>query len=109
MKTDDEQSETPDRAGAYGWLGHHDGDDVAVAVADLEPGEVAGAFSDSGRELAITVTDQVPLGHKIALRDLPEGQEVTEYGVRIGITSQAVTTGAHVHVHNLRSARWSRS
>jgi (2R)-sulfolactate sulfo-lyase subunit alpha len=77
-----------------------------VAVADLEPGEVHGAVLASGERLARRLLHRVPLGHKFAMADLSVGDEVIEYGVRIGVASRAIGTGEYVHTHNLRSARW---
>jgi (2R)-sulfolactate sulfo-lyase subunit alpha len=93
----------------YQWIGHHDGDDVGVAVVDVEPGSAHGMFQDSERTETVTVTEAVPLGHKIALRDLRAGQDVIKYGVRIGTARDDIAVGAHVHVHNIRSARWQTS
>lgn len=93
------------------FLVHHDGDSVAVATTNLEPGEVHGAVmkSDSPKELTCVLRDPVPLGHKFALVELAEGADVIKYGVRVGIVTQAVSPGQYVHVHNMRSARWSSS
>lgn len=90
-------------------LVHRIGDHVAVAVADLRPGPATGAFVTGDDTFAIEVRHDVPLGHKVALRDLPAGEEVVEYGVQVGVTSQDVRAGDHVHDHNLRSARWHQS
>jgi (2R)-sulfolactate sulfo-lyase subunit alpha len=51
----------------------------------------------------------VPLGHKFALRDIDEGADVIEYGVRVAVASRPIRKGEHVHVHNVRSARWQQS
>jgi len=51
----------------------------------------------------------VPLGHKFALRDIAQGQDVIEYGVRVAGATSAIAAGQHAHVHNLRSARWQSS
>jgi (2R)-sulfolactate sulfo-lyase subunit alpha len=93
------------------FLVHHDGDSVAVATSDLEPGEVRGAVmkGDSSKELTCTLRDAVPLGHKFALVDLAPGADVVKYGVRVGVATQQVSRGSYVHVHNMRSARWSSS
>jgi (2R)-sulfolactate sulfo-lyase subunit alpha len=98
------------RAGPQ-FLVHHEGDSVAVATRDLEPGEVRGAVmkGDSSKELTCTLRDVVPLGHKFALVDLTEGADVIKYGVRVGVAAQPVSRGEYVHVHNMRSARWSSS
>lgn len=88
------------------FLIHEPGDSVAVAVTDLEAGEVHGAVIATGERRTRQLLCRVPLGHKFALADLAAGDEVIEYGVRIGVASQAIPSGEYVHVHNLRSARW---
>ncbi|HKF36753.1 MAG TPA: UxaA family hydrolase [Ktedonobacteraceae bacterium] len=96
-------------ASAPKFLIHNEGDSVAVAVQDVAPGEGTAVYMDSDRAVTIRATEAVPLGHKVALVDLEEGDEVIEYGVRIGVTRQPVQAGQHVHVHNIRSARWQNS
>lgn len=100
---DEERSTQPQ------FLAHHEGDHVAVAVQDLEPGRAHGCVLSTDESLDIDVVDTVPLGHKIALVDLAEGADVIEYGVRIGITSAPISVGQYVHTHNVRSARWQSS
>lgn len=91
------------------FLAHVAGDHVAVAVHDVEPGPARVGFLDESPAQEITVSEAVPLGHKVALADVADGADVIEYGLRIGIASQAITTGGYVHTHNLRSARWQNS
>jgi (2R)-sulfolactate sulfo-lyase subunit alpha len=88
-------------------LMHEPGDDVGVAVVDLAAGSEAGAVTLEGQHVGtVNVLDAVPLGHKIAIRDLPEGKPVIEYGRAIGGATQKIPCGAHVHTHNLRTLRW---
>ncbi len=47
---------------------------------------------------------EIPAGHKIALRDIPKGTAVIKYGYPIGIATQDIQAGTHVHTHNLSSA-----
>ena len=89
------------------FLAHRRGDDVAVAVRDTEAGPVTVAYLDSGTREPKVALEAIPLGHKLALRDLEEGTEVTEYGETVGVMYEPVRAGGLVHVHNLRSARWS--
>lgn len=91
------------------FLAHRAGDDVAVAVRDAEPGESPGAYLDDGTRVMITVRALIPLGHKVALRDLATDESVTEYGETVGLARTAIAQGDLVHTHNLRSARWQRS
>ena len=44
----------------------------------------------------------IPFGHKVALQDMPCGAPVVKYGVAIGVATQAIAQGEHVHVHNCR-------
>ncbi len=94
---------------APSFLVHNEGDHVAVAVQNVAPGQRTAVYMDSDRVVTIDVTEAIPLGHKVALIALPEGTDITEYGVRVGITRQAVQTGQLIHTHNMRSARWQNS
>lgn len=93
---------------AVSFLVHHSEDNVGVAVQDMAPGEASGGFREGGSDFALPVLGQVPLGHKVALKEVPEGGDVIEYGVIIGVATAAIRRGEHVHVHNLKGRRWSR-
>jgi altronate dehydratase len=75
-------------------------DNVATALQPLEPG---GRLDLNGATL--TVAENIPPGHKIALRDIDAGEPVVKYGSPIGLASAAIRAGAHVHTHNLASSR----
>lgn len=90
------------------FLVHAPDDAVGVAVRDLDPGPaVQGRVQDSGGAVEVTVLERVPLGHKIALRDIAAGEQVVEYGTAIGRATQDIRSGQHVHVHNLKGERWA--
>jgi (2R)-sulfolactate sulfo-lyase subunit alpha len=91
------------------FLAHRAGDAVAVAVRDVEPGSARVGYLDGTPSTDVDVTAKVPLGHKVALAHLPAGEDVIEYGVRVGITSTTIAKGDYVHIHNVRSARWQNS
>jgi (2R)-sulfolactate sulfo-lyase subunit alpha len=88
-----------------GFLAHRDGDLVGVAVRDLEPGPVTGGYLTGPVLLSVQLTEPVPLGHKLALADIAAGQEIIEYGQRVGVATADIRRGEHVHVHNVKSAR----
>jgi (2R)-sulfolactate sulfo-lyase subunit alpha len=91
------------------FLAHKDGDSVAVAVRDLDPGTVEGGYLEGPESVTVELLQAVPLGHKLCLTDLTAGDEVIEYGLRVGIASKDIRRGEYVHVHNVRSARWQHS
>ena len=49
----------------------------------------------------VTVSTDIPSGHKVALREVPAGDLVRKYGHVIGVATAPIAVGEHVHVHNL--------
>lgn len=91
-------------------LMHDEEDDVAVVVQDVAVDQDVRAITLEGKEVAVVrAIAPVPLGHKIALRDIPQGMEVLKYGRAIGRSTQDIGRGAHIHTHNIRSIRWETS
>ena len=95
--------------GAPDFLVHNEGDQVGVAVQDVQPGTRRAVYMDSDRIVDVEVGEPVPLGHKVALTDLESGVELIEYGVVVARTRSAIRRGQMVHVHNVQSARWEAS
>lgn len=75
-------------------------DTVATALEDLEVGH---RLTVEGR--SVELSEDVPFGHKLALRAIEEGEEVTKYGYVIGRATRAIAPGDWVHVHNVESTR----
>lgn len=73
-------------------------DEVAVALRAIAAGEVVHVDGE-----ALTLTDAVERGHKIALRPIAAGEQVRRYGWPIGTATHDIAAGAHVHSHNLRT------
>lgn len=89
------------------FLIHDEKDDVGVAVIDITAGQlVSGLTLDTRDAVKIKSLANIPLGHKIALRDLKNGDTVTKYGQDIGKVVAAIKKGDHVHVHNVKTKRW---
>lgn len=76
-------------------------DNVATLLMDAEPGTVVVRGEAQAGE--IQVTQPIRMGHKVALRDIREGEPVVKYGVTIGVATRAVARGEWVHLHNCRS------
>ena len=93
---------------AHAILLHEPDDDVGVAVADIRAGDQVGAVTLEGAFVTqVKLVNDVPLGHKVAMKDIAPGKDVIEYGRVIGLASQAAPRGSHVHTHNLRTKRWT--
>ena len=93
---------------AHGALVHEAEDDVAVAIEDLAAGAEVKVMTIEGQGVGtFTIVEDIPLGHKFATRDIPEGDEVIKYGRTIGKATQAIPKGAHAHTQNIRSVRWA--
>ena len=74
-------------------------DNVAIALADdLHAGETLDVEGVAG-----TLREDIARGHKFALRDLAEGENVVKYGYPIGHTTAAVPAGGWIHSHNLKT------
>ncbi len=87
----------------------HDSNDsvgVVVVTGVLTGEQVNGWVMDTDETITCTALEEVPLGHKLALRTIPQGGTVTKYGQDIGIAVADISPGAHVHVHNVKTKRW---
>lgn len=71
------------------------GDDVVIAARPLARGTAIEGFA------GLTCGDDIPAGHKIAVRPVAPGAPVKRYNQIIGFASQAIEPGQHVHTHNL--------
>jgi len=88
-------------------IAHAQGDTVGVAVRGVVAGEQVMCFSDAdGSSSSVSVTADLPLGHKVALVEMAEGGQVVKYGLVVGVATSRIRVGEHVHTHNVRSARW---
>ncbi|MFW3617100.1 UxaA family hydrolase [Billgrantia antri] len=87
----------------------HDADDsVGVAVVEgIQAGqELTGWVMQEDQTITCKVSDPIPIGHKLAIRDLAEGDTVIKYSVDIGRVIKPIKQGEHLHVHNVKTKRW---
>ena len=73
-------------------------DNVCVACTHLPAGT---AVRIDGA--AALLSQDIPLGHKLARCPITTGEKLLKYGAPIGTVTQTIATNAHVHLHNLRS------
>lgn len=79
----------------------HASDNVVIARRQLMSGTVLAAEG-------ITVCGLVPPGHKVATRAIARGEPVRRYGQVIGVATQDIAAGQHVHAHNLAFSEFAR-
>lgn len=77
-------------------------DDVATTIVEFHPGEI-GRYLKGDELLETVIADNVPKYHKFAVRDITQGEYVRKYGEVIGIATQHIKQGCHVHEHNIAS------
>lgn len=75
-------------------------DSVATVAKTLEKGT---EIVMDGR--VIVTRQTIPFAHKVAMRDIPNGDTVLKYGESIGIATEDIAAGDLVHTHNLKSNR----
>lgn len=86
----------------------------SVRALVIEPHDNVATLLDAGRKgqtiaapdgSTIALTQDIPMGHKVALVPFHPGDAVVKYGVPIGEATGEIAPGAHVHIHNIRSKR----
>ena len=87
---------------------HDAKDSVAVVVVEgVKSGmELSGWIMDEDKMTNVVARSDIPIGHKVALRDMAVGATVIKYGIDIGKVVAAIARGQHAHVHNIKTKRW---
>ena len=76
-------------------------DNVAVVIEPV----ARGAAVVCGSAPALTAREDIPIYHKIAVRDIAAGEKIVKYGEHIGEAAVPIPAGSHVHEHNVASVR----
>ena len=89
-------------------LVHEKGDNVGVVVVEgLTAGtEMLCVVTHDNSDFRLKANSDIPIGHKVALKDLSAGDTVMKYGEDIGKMIGPAKTGDHVHTQNLKTKRW---
>ena len=89
-------------------LVHDKKDTVGVAVIEgIKAGqELTGWVMEGDGTIQVKALDAVPLGHKVALKDIKKGDTIIKYGNDIGKAVANIAKGAHAHVQNVKTKRW---
>jgi (2R)-sulfolactate sulfo-lyase subunit alpha len=90
------------------FLVHSPKDNVGVVVVEgLKAGtKMMGVITENDQTLQLAAKEDIPIGHKVALKSLKKGDTVIKYGADIGRLIADVGVGEHVHTQNLKTKRW---
>ena len=75
-------------------------DSVAVALRSLKIGE---SIPVSGANFSLEILEEIPMGHKVALKNIKAGEAIIKYGYPIGEATNEISRGHHVHTNNVRT------
>lgn len=89
-------------------LVHNNDDNVGVVVVEgLTAGtDMLCVITHDNSDFRLTAKADIPIGHKVALKDLSAGDTMMKYGEDIGKIIADVKVGEHVHTHNCKTKRW---
>jgi len=87
---------------------HDKADTVGVIVVEgvKHGASLDGWIMETNERISVASRDDIPLGHKIALRDIRSGETILKYGCDIGKAIADIALGGHVHVQNVKTKRW---
>lgn len=87
---------------------HDENDSVGVVVVEgVKAGqELTGWLMGTDKTLKAKALDDIPIGHKLALKDIKKGDTVIKYGHDMGRAVADIKAGEHAHVHNIKTKRW---
>ncbi|SFP89316.1 UxaA family hydrolase [Variovorax sp. 770b2] len=87
---------------------HDAKDTVAVVVVEgVKAGmSLTGWIMDEDRMTSVDARQDIPIGHKVALRDMATGDTVWKYGIDMGKVVAPIKAGEHAHVQNIKTKRW---
>lgn len=83
----------------------HNDDSVAISIEKIAKGETVSFKTLAGENISFEGLDDIPMYHKVALKDIKKGEPILKYGEHIGQASQDIKKGNHVHEHNVESVR----
>jgi altronate hydrolase len=73
-------------------------DNITLALRDLKKGEILEVNENS-----IQLKEDILCGHKVALKEIRENENIIKYGYPIGHALTTIGPGEHVHIHNTKT------
>ena len=78
-----------------------------IVVEGLKAGtDMLCLITENDTTFSLKALQDIPIGHKVALKDIASGETIIKYGEDIGRAIAPIKKGAHLHVHNVKTKRW---
>jgi (2R)-sulfolactate sulfo-lyase subunit alpha len=78
-----------------------------VVVEDLKAGtDMLGLITENDTTFHLKAKADIPIGHKVALKDIKAGDTIWKYGEDVGEAKADIAAGEHLHIHNMKTKRW---
>lgn len=77
----------------------NENDNVIVAIKELKKGEKTSVDATE-----VEALEDIPAGHKMAIKDIKKDADVVKYGFRIGTAKEDIKAGQWIHTHNVKTA-----
>lgn len=93
---------------AIDFLVHEAADTVGVVVVEgiKANQQLTGWIMQEDQTITFKVLNDIPIGHKLALKDMQAGDTIIKYNTDIGKVVAPIKKGEHLHVHNAKTKRW---
>ena len=79
-------------------------DNVVVAIEPIAKGDTV-SYPCNGETRTFTARADITIYHKLAAKDIKQGEPIVKYGEHIGLAARDILQGEHVHTHNLEEHR----
>ncbi|MDM8213044.1 UxaA family hydrolase [Enterococcus hirae] len=80
-------------------------DNVLVVIEETHANDEVAYSDEDGNQDVVIAKENIPMFHKMAIKEIPKGSNVIKYGEHMGMASQDIEAGQHVHTHNVESIR----
>lgn len=79
-------------------------DNVATVLGNMKIGDELCIYDLENKLIdKLNVTENIPYGNKLALRNIEKNEDIIKYGEKIGLTIRDINKYDLVHVHNIKS------
>ncbi len=72
-------------------------DSAGITLADLKKSDIL-----EGPDISLNILENIPNGHKVAVKNLGKGDPVIKNGFVIGSCTRSIPAGSHIHFFNIK-------